>query len=326
MAAGVFAPGPDSISVIVEDLVKRFGAFTAVDHLTFEARRGEVFGFLGPNGSGKSTTIRILCGLLRPTSGRARVAGYDVAREPEAVRQHIGYMSQKFSLYNDLTVMENLRFYGGLYSVTGALLRERIAWALQMAGLEGREHRRTAVLPGGWKQRLALGCALLHRPPIVFLDEPTSGVDPLSRRRFWELIQQMAAEGVTVFVSTHYMDEAEYCNRLALLMRGRMIALGAPSELKLDAVQGDLMLLEADSLQRAIDIVRLLPQIRDTAVFGNGLHLVVARAAEAENAIRQAMAAAGVGIVRLQVIRPSLEDAFVALTTRASESEAEARP
>jgi ABC-2 type transport system ATP-binding protein len=325
MASEVPAATPDGISVTVEDLVKRFGAFTAVDHITFQARKGEVFGFLGPNGSGKSTTIRVLCGLLRPTSGSARVAGYDVARQPEAVRQHIGYMSQKFSLYNDLTVMENLRFYGGLYGVSGARLKDRIAWALHMAGLEGREDSRTAVLPGGWKQRLALGCAVLHRPPIVFLDEPTSGVDPLSRRRFWELIQQMAAEGVTVFVSTHYMDEAEYCNRLALLMRGRMIALGAPSELKLDAVHGHLMLLEADSLQRAIEAVRPLPQVRDAAVFGNGLHLVVPHAAQAAGAIRQAMAAAGVAIVRLEVIRPGLEDAFVALTTRASESEAQAR-
>jgi ABC-2 type transport system ATP-binding protein len=320
--SGAVATTPESdlanASVIVEDLVKRFGAFTAVDHVSFHARKGEVFGFLGPNGSGKSTTIRILCGLLRPTAGRARVAGYDVAADPESVRQHIGYMSQKFSLYNDLTVMENLRFYGGLYSVTGARLKERIAWALRMAGLEGREDSMTRTLSGGWKQRLALGCALLHRPPIVFLDEPTSGVDPLSRRRFWELIQQMAGEGVTVFVSTHYMDEAEYCNRLALLMRGRVIALGAPSELKLDAVHGDLMLLEADSLRRAIEVVKPLAQVHDAAVFGGGLHLVVPSAAAASAAIREAMAAAGVGIFRLEVIRPSLEDAFVALTTRAS--------
>ena len=221
------------VSVAVENLVKRFGSFTAVDHITFQAHKGEVFGFLGPNGSGKSTTIRILCGLLRPTSGRAQVAGHDVMVEPEAVRQKIGYMSQKFSLYGDLTVMENLRFYGGLYSVTGRRLKERIAWALRMAGLEGRESSLTATLSGGWKQRLALGCAVLHRPPIVFLDEPTSGVDPLSRRQFWELIQEMAGEGVTVFVSTHYMDEAEYCNRLALLIRGRIIASGTPTELKL---------------------------------------------------------------------------------------------
>ncbi len=311
--------------MIVEELVKRFGSFTAVDRVSFQARKGEVFGFLGPNGSGKSTTIRILCGLLRPTSGRARVAGFDVTADPESVRQNIGYMSQKFSLYNDLTVIENLRFYGGLYSVTGARFKERAAWALRMAGLEGRQNSRTATLSGGWKQRLALGCAVLHRPPIVFLDEPTSGVDPLSRRTFWELIQQMAAEGVTVFVSTHYMDEAEYCNRLVLLMRGRMIALGTPSELKLNAVNGDVMLLEAGSLQRAIEVVKPLPQVRDAAVFGNALHLVVPDAAQAADAIRDAMAAAGVSIGSLEVIRPSLEDAFVALTTRASDSKAEAR-
>jgi drug efflux transport system ATP-binding protein len=301
-------------SVAVEDLVKRFGSFTAVDHITFEAHKGEVFGFLGPNGSGKSTTIRILCGLLRPTSGRARVAGYDVTEAPEAIRQRIGYMSQKFSLYNDLTVMENLRFYGGLYSVTGDELRRRIAWALRMAGLEGRERTLTATLSGGWKQRLALGCAVLHRPPIVLLDEPTSGVDPLSRRQFWELIQQMAAEGVTVFVTTHYMDEAEYCNRLALLTRGRMIALGTPTQLKLGAVKGDLMLLESDSLQRAIEVVKDLPEVRDAAVFGNALHLVVPDAAAARSAISAAMGAAGLAVVKLEVIRPSLEDAFVALT------------
>ncbi len=316
----------ENAAVAVEDLVKRFGSFTAVDHITFEARKGEVFGFLGPNGSGKSTTIRILCGLLRPTSGRALVAGYDVRVAPEAIRNRIGYMSQKFSLYGDLTVMENLRFYGGLYSVWGSQLEERIEWALRMAGLEGRENSRTSILSGGWKQRLALGCAVLHRPPIVFLDEPTSGVDPLSRRQFWELIQQMAGEGVTVFVSTHYMDEAEYCNRLALLMRGRIIALGTPTELKLGAVNGDLMLLESDSLRRAIEAVKPLAEVRDAAVFGNGLHLVVPDAASAAGAIRAAMATAGASVIKLEVIRPSLEDAFVALTTRAADSAAGAQP
>jgi ABC-2 type transport system ATP-binding protein len=221
--------------------------------------------------------------------------------------------------------MENLRFYGGLYSVSGNQLRERIAWALRMAGLEGRENSRTANLSGGWKQRLALGCAVLHRPPVVFLDEPTSGVDPLSRRQFWELIQQMAGEGVTVFVSTHYMDEAEYCNRLALLMRGRIIALGTPTELKLGAVNGDLMLLESDSLQRAIEAVKALAEVSDAAVFGNGLHLVVPDAARAAGAVRAAMAAAGASVIKLEVIRPSLEDAFVALTTRAADAAAGVR-
>ena len=324
MAASLTAPSGEP-SVTVEDLVKSFGAFIAVDHLTFQAHKGEVFGFLGPNGSGKSTTIRILCGLLRPTSGRATVAGFDVGAKPESVRQHIGYMSQKFSLYSDLTVMENLRFYGGLYGVKGARLKERIAWALRMAGLEGRQDDRTAILSGGWKQRLALGCAVLHHPPIVFLDEPTSGVDPISRRRFWELIQQMATEGVTVFVSTHYMDEAEYCNRLALLMRGKLVALGTPSELKLGAVEGDVMQLECNPLQTAMEILKPIAQVRDVAVFGNALHLVVPDAAAARSAIIQSLTAAGVDIIRLEVIRPSLEDAFVALTSRAADSDPEAR-
>jgi ABC-2 type transport system ATP-binding protein len=223
-------------SVSVLNLVKRFGTFVAVDHVTFEASPGEVFGFLGPNGSGKSTTIRILCGLLRPTSGEAYVAGLSVAAQPELVRQRIGYMSQKFSLYNDLTVIENVRFFAGLYRVMGGDLRRRLDWVLEMAGLAGREHSLTATLSGGWKQRLALGCAILHRPPIVFLDEPTSGVDPLSRRRFWELIQQLRSDGVTVFVSTHYMDEAEYCNRLALIDRGKLVAAGTPTQLKQSAL------------------------------------------------------------------------------------------
>ena len=190
-------------SVVIEDLVKRFGDFVAVNHISLETRKGEIFGFLGPNGAGKSTTIRMLCGLLRPTSGRAIVAGYDVAREPESVRQNIGYMSQKFSLYNDLKVIENLRLFAGLYSVPAEKLKERMDWALDMANLKGQENLIVATLPGGWKQRLALGCAVLHRPPIIFLDEPTSGVDPISRRQFWDLIHTMAAEGVTVFVTTH---------------------------------------------------------------------------------------------------------------------------
>src|SRR5271168_5656053 len=227
-------------SVEVENLVKRFGDFTAVDRISFQTRTGEVFGFLGPNGSGKSTTIRILCGLLRPTSGRAIVAGYDVVESPESIRRNIGYMSQKFSLYADLTVFENLRFYAGMYGVPAAELRGRIDWALEMAGLRGRESSLTGTLAGGWKQRLALACAVLHRPPILFLDEPTSGVDPVSRERFWELIQNLSSDGVTAFVTTHYMDEAEYCNRLGLIHHGRLIALGTPAELKLDSVRGAL--------------------------------------------------------------------------------------
>jgi ABC-2 type transport system ATP-binding protein len=306
---------PNGNSVEVENLVKRFGAFTAVDHISFQTRSGEVFGFLGPNGSGKSTTIRILCGLLHPTSGRATVAGYDVVESPELIRRNIGYMSQKFSLYADLTVFENLRFYAGMYGVPASELRGRIDWALEMAGLRGRESSLTGTLSGGWKQRLALGCAVLHRPPIVFLDEPTSGVDPLSRRLFWELIQRMSNDGVTIFVTTHYMDEAEYCNRLALMNGGKLIALGTPTELKLGSIQGALLLLECDRLGDAIERVRRFDDVRDVAVFGNALHLVVADAAIAP-AIRAALEADAISVTSLQPIRPSLEDAFVALTTR----------
>jgi ABC-2 type transport system ATP-binding protein len=311
-------------SVEVEDLVKRFGSFIAVDHVTFQARAGEVFGFLGPNGSGKSTTIRILCGLLHPSSGIARVSGIDVAKNPETVRKNIGYMSQKFSLYNDLTVVENLRFFAGLYGVKGERLKERIAWALRMAGLEGRESSKTATLPGGWKQRLALGCAVMHRPSVVFLDEPTSGVDPVSRRQFWELIHQMSADGVTVFVTTHYMDEAEYCNRLALMFRGKLIAFGTPLELKRDSMKGDLVLLECESLGRAIEIIRRIDEVQEAAVFGNALHLVMRETAVPIDSLRRHLEQQGIKVSRLERIRPSLEDAFVALTGRTNESAAAA--
>src|SRR5580658_7548811 len=233
-------------SVVIENLVKRFGSFVAVDQLSLSVRRGEVFGFLGPNGAGKSTTIRMLCGLLKPSAGRATVAGFDVARDPEAVRQNIGYMSQKFSLYNDLKVIENLRLFAGLYSVPAKLVNERIAWALEMANLKGQENLITGTLPGGWKQRLALGCAVLHRPPVIFLDEPTSGVDPVSRQQFWDLIHEMVAEGVTVFVTTHYMDEAEYCNRLVMIDRGKIVAMGTPTELKRTSMRGQLLLVECE--------------------------------------------------------------------------------
>jgi drug efflux transport system ATP-binding protein len=302
-------------SVEVENLVKRFGSFTAVDRISFSTRTGEVFGLLGPNGSGKSTTIRILCGLLHPSSGRASVAGYDVVASPEQIRRNIGYMSQKFSLYADLTVLENLRFFAGMYGVSSDIVKDRIGWALEMAGLRGRESSLTGTLSGGWKQRLALGCAVLHRPPILFLDEPTSGVDPLSRRLFWELIQRMSDEGVTVFVTTHYMDEAVYCNRLALMDRGQLIALGTPTELRRDSIEGALLLLECDRIGDALERVRRIEGVHDAAVFGNALHLVVSNL-EVGSAIRVALEADGIVVARLEPIRPSLEDAFVALTSR----------
>jgi ABC-2 type transport system ATP-binding protein len=315
LAAEVRSMPDNGNSVVVENLVKRFGSFVAVDSVNLEIHKGEVFGFLGPNGAGKSTTIRMLCGLLKPTSGSARVAGYDVARKPEAVRQNIGYMSQKFSLYNDLKVIENIRLFAGLYSVGSRELKGRIEWALAMADLKGQENLITGTLPGGWKQRLALGCAVLHKPPVIFLDEPTSGVDPISRRRFWELIHQMAEEGVTVFVTTHYMEEAEYCNRLALIFRGKIVALGTPSELKRDSMKGELLLIECEPLGKAVEALQSAPDVSDAAVFGNALHLVVRDAAEAMPRIEKYLADQSIAVSHIEKIRPSLEDVFVSLTT-----------
>lgn len=302
-------------SVVIDKLVKRFGSFVAVDSISLTVRKGEVFGFLGPNGAGKSTTIRMLCGLLKPSAGRAEVAGFDVARKPESVRQNIGYMSQRFSLYNDLKVIENLRLFAGLYSVPSSALKDRIEWALTMANLKGQEDLITGTLPGGWKQRLALGCAVLHKPPILFLDEPTSGVDPISRRQFWDLIHHMAAEGVTVFVTTHYMEEAEYCNRLALIFRGKMVALGTPTELKRNSMKGELLLVECAPLGEAMDVLQSAPGVMDVAVFGNALHLVVENAARAELQIRQVLTEKKIMVGKIAAIRPTLEDAFVSLTT-----------
>jgi ABC-2 type transport system ATP-binding protein len=258
----------------------------------------------------------MLCGLLRPTSGQALVAGLDVSRQAEAVRQHIGYMSQKFSLYNDLRVIENLRFFGGMYSVPAAVLSERIDWTLEMAGLKGRQSALTGTLAVGWKQRLALGCALLHRPPILFLDEPTSGVDPISRRQFWELIYQMAAEGVTVFVTTHYMDEAEYCNRLVLIDRGQIVASGSPLELKQRGMKGELLLVECDPLASALELLQSAPFVLDVAVFGDALHVVVPEAAPAISGIRLYLSERGVAVIKLEAIPPTLEDVFVCLTRK----------
>jgi ABC-2 type transport system ATP-binding protein len=304
-------------SVVVEHLVKRFGDFVAVDDISFEARKGEIFGFLGPNGAGKSTTIRVLCGLLVPTSGRAQVAGLDVATQSELIRQRIGYMSQKFSLYNDLRVVENLQFFAGLYSVPPSEIPARMAWAIHMAGLDGREKAITGSLPAGWKQRLALGCAVLHKPPIVFLDEPTSGVDPVSRQQFWELIHQMVAEGVTVFVTTHYMDEAEYCNRLVMIDRGKIVAMGTPTELKRTSMRGQLLLVECEPLGPALAILPNVPGVLDAAVFGNAVHVVVKDVAQATSAIREALVAQNIQVRRIEPISPSLEDVFVTLTSPA---------
>jgi ABC-2 type transport system ATP-binding protein len=309
-------------SVVVRDLVKRFGDFTAVDHVSFSTKKGEIFGFLGPNGAGKSTTIRMLCGLLHPTSGEALVAGINVAKQPEVVRKNIGYMSQKFSLYNDLTVSENLRFFAGMYQVPKSVLAERINWALQMAGLTERGNSITGTLPTGWKQRLALGCAVLHRPPILFLDEPTSGVDPISRRQFWDLIHEMASQGVTVFVTTHYMDEAEYCNRLVLIYRGQIVAQGTPTELKSNAMNGELLLIEGDPLGKMLEVLQSARGVIDAAVFGNAVHVVVENAERSAPELSRILAENSIRVDKVEHISPSLEDVFVSITTRGPQESA----
>jgi ABC-2 type transport system ATP-binding protein len=251
----------DDFAVVVENLEKRFGGFVAVDRVSFQVRRGEVFGFLGPNGAGKSTTIRMLCGILAPTAGHGTVAGFDIRTQPEQIKANIGYMSQRFSLYQDLTVEENIDFYSGIYCIPAEKKQERREWVIEMSGLSGHSRHLTSTLSGGWKQRLALGCAILHEPPIVFLDEPTSGVDPISRRRFWDLIYELSNRGVTVFVTTHYMDEAEYCNRLGLIYRGGLIALGTPHELKVEtaaALKGTEVVVD-ESSGTPVDSSRQLP-------------------------------------------------------------------
>jgi ABC-2 type transport system ATP-binding protein len=300
-----------SPAVEIRELSKRFGAFTAVDRVSLTVGEGEIFGFLGANGAGKSTTIRMLCGLLRPSAGSALVLGIDVGQDPEGVKRRIGYMSQRFSLYDDLTVAQNLRFFGGVYGLHGSEAREREAWAVHMAGLEGKHDRLTGELPGGWKQRLALACAVLHRPRVVFLDEPTSGVDPISRRRFWRLIDEMAAGGVTVFVTTHYLDEAEYCHRLALIHAGRLVALGTVSELK-SVFGGDAVLeVVAERVADALETLGAQPWALETSVFGTRIHVVVRDAEAGRLMAAEALAAAGNPANSIERIVPSLEDVFI---------------
>jgi len=301
------------MSVWARDLVKTFGDFVAVDHVTLEVERGEIFGFLGPNGAGKSTTIRILCGLITPTSGLAMVNGINVADDPEQVRRSLGYMSQKFSLYDDLTVEQNIDFFAGLYGVPRARRKERKDYVLEMARLAERRSALTGSLSGGWKQRLALGCAILHDPPILFLDEPTSGVDPIVRGVFWDLIRGLAKTGHTVLVSTHYMDEAEYCHRLALMHRGKVIALGAPAELRHRPSVHSLLRLDSSQPLETMRALEDLPGVVDVAVFGGGLHVTVDDPEATTERIRAKLAAAGIEIRRLETILPSLEDVFVSM-------------
>jgi ABC-2 type transport system ATP-binding protein len=300
-------------AVIVKDLERRFGSFVAVNRVSFEVAKGEIFGFLGPNGAGKSTTIRMLCGILAPSGGAGTVAGFNIRTEAEKIKAHIGYMSQKFSLYEDLTVEENIDFYSGIYRLPPEKKQERKEWVIEMAGLDEHRHSRTAILAGGWKQRLALGCAILHEPPIIFLDEPTSGVDPISRRRFWDLIYELAGRGVTVFVTTHYMDEAEYCDRIGLIYRGELIAIGSPEALKTELMPEEVLEVLCQRPQDAMGEIEKVPGVQEVALFGKGLHVVAEDGEATAAAVRSLLRERGYEIERVEKIVPSLEDVFVSL-------------
>jgi ABC-2 type transport system ATP-binding protein len=310
---------PSSAIVIADGLTKRFDGFVAVDAVDFEVQPGEIFGFLGPNGAGKTTTIKMLTGLLPPSSGRGEVAGLDIARHNQTLKSRIGYMSQLFSLYTDLKVEENINFFARLYNVPADEREERKRWVLEMAGLEEQRTLLTAELPLGWKQRLALGCAVLHRPPILFLDEPTSGVDPLARRRFWDLIYLLAAEGTTVFVTTHYMEEAENCHRLALMNRGRLIALDTPRELRQGMTEPILQIETGDS-PRAVEALQGVPGVIDAALFGRALHVSVTDAQQVGRSVTERLAAADIPVSEIRQVEPSLEDVFVARVREAGGS------
>ena len=302
----------DTKAVIAQGLIKRFGDFTAVNGIDFEVQRGEIFGFLGPNGSGKTTTIRMMLGLMKPTSGSIEVLGKVVDGDASKILPYVGYMSQRFSLYNDLTVLQNLNFYGAAYGISNSELKERIKNALQMAGLEGRENTKTKELSGGWRQRLALGAAILHRPEVLFLDEPTAGVDPLSRRVFWDLLYKLVAEGVTVFVTTHYMDEAEHCHRLAFIQHGNLIAYGSPSEIKAQRMRGQVLEISSSDAANAVKVLRgaSLP-IEEVELYGSLIHVVAPDVKKHQRAIKRELRKANIRVHQFSVIEPSLEDVFI---------------
>ena len=307
-------------AIEVHTLTRRFGAFTAVDRLSFDVRPGEIFGFLGANGAGKSTTIRMLCGLLRPTSGTAVVGGIDVSDDPEGVKRRIGYMSQRFSLYERLTIDQNIQFFGGIYGLRGKAFEERRAFVLDMAGLEGREHSRTSELAGGWRQRLALGCAILHQPPIVFLDEPTGGVDPLSRRQFWDLIGALSQSGTTVLVTTHYLDEAEHCHRLAIIHAGRLAALGTAAALKDRFAARPIVEVQSSDPVAVMSALEAMPQVEKTSLFGTAVHAVLRDAGADPTALTAALTAGGHDVTALTHVSASLEDVFLDVVEEMSEA------
>jgi len=303
-------------AIIANTLTKRFGDFTAVDNVNFEVRRGEIFGFLGPNGSGKTTTIRMTLGLMKPTSGEVDVLGMKVDGDTAKIRPRVGYMSQRFSLYNDLTVLQNLKFYGAAYGLKNSELQERIQNAIEMAGLEGREHAKTKDLSGGWRQRLALSAAILHRPEVLFLDEPTAGVDPVSRRAFWDLLYKLIAEGITVFVTTHYMDEAEHCHRLAFIQRGKIIAYGSPAEIKSEMMRGQVLEIVPSDAVEAVKVLRAAQEsgslpIEEVELYGSLVHIVAPDMKKQQRSIQRELRRAGIRTEHADIIEPSLEDVFI---------------
>ncbi|MDD2447747.1 MAG: ATP-binding cassette domain-containing protein [Tissierellia bacterium] len=302
-------------AIEIKDLVKKFGDFTAVNDVTFNVKKGEVFGFLGPNGSGKTTVIRMLMGLITPTSGKGTVLGYDVSKESEIIKNRIGYMSQKFSLYEDLTVEENLNFYGEVYGLYGDKLEEKKKEILIMADLEGRENMITANLSGGWKQRLALGCSILHEPEVLFLDEPTGGVDPIARRTFWDLIYKLSDSGVTILVTTHYMDEAEHCNTIGFIHYGNLLSLDTPNNMKKYAIDGDIIEIKVDNTLKTIEVLEEKENVREAAVYGAGIHVLV-EADSAINDLEQHLINNKIKYSSIEKVRPSLEDVFVFMVNK----------
>jgi len=307
-------------AIVVEHLTKRFGDFTAVDDISVTIARGEVFGFLGPNGAGKTTTIRVLLGLLLPTSGRVSVLGYDIPRQANAMQERVGYMSQLFTLYRDLTAVENINFYGSVYGLTPQELARRREKIIDMAGLRGREHQLTHSLSGGWRQRLALGCAIVHSPELVFLDEPTAGVDPVSRREFWDLIYDLARVGTTVFVTTHYMDEAEHCQRIGFIARGKIVARGTPAELKEQHMRGHVLEIACSDAEEAVRVLKRAQRegldLSEIALYGALVHTVVPHAEEYRPTVTSLLAAAGIVVRSVDWVVPSLEDVFISNVTR----------
>jgi len=300
-------------SIEVNNLTKKFGSFVSVDHINFKVRKGEIFGFLGANGAGKSTTIKMLCAILDPTEGDANVAGFSIKTQPEMVKKNIGYMSQRFSLYNDLSVSENIQFFGGVYGIEKDLLKEREKWVLDIAGLHGKEKVLTASLPGGIKQRLALGTAVIHKPGIVFLDEPTSGVDPISRRAFWDLINTLSEGGTTVFVTTHYLEEAEYCSNIILINSGKLIAEGNSKELKSKYLTNTILEIECTPVVDALSILEKIPFVDETSIFGNHIHIIVNDKYSGKDQIISLLVGKNIAVKSIENIIPSLEDVFIHL-------------